>query len=332
MVQNEPAACRHGCRPGAEVELSSHQEGGVVAKTDGHVNIVDGLKARFGRPVLLNVRAPRDRRHDQEGYCNVCGTDTAFVFNSWVISEDMRAAWGQSVSQAYTRRESLFCRSCCSSLRVRGIADVLLSLYGSGAKSVAEMVRQEPFRRLDVAEINSIGSTGSLHSFLERLPHLAFSQYRSADQLGQIIDGDRNEDMCRLTYADESFDLVLSSDTLEHVPDFRAALRETRRVLRPGGRHVFTIPIITSRETTKARAEIDSDGRVVHLMPPLYHGRGAGIYRYIPVGDDLLAFTEFGRDIDDHMREAGFEPEVLKAVDDRDKTGAASVFSGRVPG
>jgi len=44
-----------------------------------------------------------------------------------------------------------------------------------------------------------------------------------------VIGGARNEDICRLTYADASFDLVLSSDTLEHVPDFRAALRETRR-------------------------------------------------------------------------------------------------------
>src|SRR5665647_191014 len=104
----------------------------------------------------------------------------------------MRAAWDQSVSLAYTRRESLFCRSCCSSLRVRGFADVLLSLYGFGAKSVAELVRQEQFQRLEVAEINTIGSTGSLHSFLERLPRLAFSQYRSTDRLGEVIDGVRN--------------------------------------------------------------------------------------------------------------------------------------------
>jgi SAM-dependent methyltransferase len=296
------------------------------------MNIVDALKARFGRPVLLNLRTPRDRRHDQQGHCSVCGKDTVFVFNSWVIPDEMRAAWDQSVSVAYTRRESLFCRSCCSSLRVRGFAEVLLSLYGFGAKSVAELVRQEQFQRLEVAEINTIGSTGSLHSFLERLPRLAFSQYRSTDRLGEVIDGVRNEDVCQLTYSDESFDLVLSSDTLEHVPDFRAALRETRRVLRPGGRHVFTVPVVASREISEPRAEIDGDGAVVHLLPPLYHGRGAGLYRYVPVGDDLLTFTEFGRDLASHMQEAGFEPEVLRGADDPNDTGAAWVFSGRVPG
>ena len=297
------------------------------------MSVVDRFKTRFGRPVLLNVRPRRDRRHDQPGYCSVCGTDSVFVFNSWVIPEDQRAALGEpAVSLAYTRRESLFCRSCCSSLRVRGIADLLLSLYGSGATSVVEMIGQAQFRSLEVAEINTIGSMGSLHSFLEQLPHLAFSEFRGADRLGEIIDGARNEDICRLTYADESFDVVLSSETLEHVPDFRAALRETRRVLRPGGRHVFTVPIVASRMTTETRAHLDGNGEVVHLLPPLYHGRGAGLYRYLPVGHDLLTFTEFGRDLVDEIREAGFELEVPRGDHDWNETGAAIVFSGRVPG
>jgi len=297
------------------------------------VKLVDGLKARLGRAVLLNVRPLGDRRHDQRGYCSVCGTATEFVFNSWVIPDDLRAAWGDpAVSLAYTHRESMFCRFCCSSLRVRGFADVLLSLYGAGANCVAELVREEQFQRLDVAEINTIGWTGSLHSFLEMLPRLAFSQYRGADKLGEVIDGTRNEDICRLTYSDESFDLVLSSETLEHVPDFRIALRETRRVLRPGGRHVFTVPIVASREVTNSRSEMNDDGEIVHSLPPLYHGRGAKLYRYMPVGEDLLTFTEFGRDLADYMREAGFEPEVRRGTDDRDETGAGWVFSGRVAG
>lgn len=296
------------------------------------MSIIDAVKARFGRPVLLHVRPPRDRRHDQRGHCSVCGADSVFVFNSWVISNDQHATFDdRAVSLAYTRRESLFCRACCSSFRVRGIADVLLSLYSSGAKSVDELIREERFRRLDVAEINTIGSTGSLHSFLARLPRLAFSDYRGPDRLGEVIDGVRNEDICRLTYEDESFDLVLSSETLEHVPDFMSALQETRRVLRPGGHHVFTVPIISTRETTSTRAAIDSDGKVVHVLPPLYHGRGSGLYRYVPVADDMLAFTEFGQDLVEHMREAGFDPQVLSA-DDRDQTGASLVFSGRVPG
>lgn len=289
------------------------------------------LKARLGRPALLHVRPPRDRRRDERARCVVCGSDTTFVFNSWVIPDDLRAAWGDpAVSLAYTRRESMFCRVCCSSARVRRIAEVVRDLYGPGAGSFAELVDDPGFRGLDVAEINTIGSMGSLHAYLARLPRLAFSEYRGPERLGEVVEGARNEDICALTYGDAAFDLVLSSDTLEHVPDFGAALRETRRVLRPGGRHVFTVPVVASRSITEPRARVGAGGEVEHLMPALYHGRGAGPYRLVPVGADLLTFTEFGRDLVDHIRAAGMEPEVHAAPGDA--TGASMVFSGRAPG
>lgn len=295
------------------------------------MSAVAAVKARVGRPVLLNLRPLRDRRADEAGNCVVCGADTTFAFNSWTTPDELHAFWAdENVSRAYNRRESMFCRSCCSNLRVRRIAEVLVGLYGSpGCASFAELIRDPAFRELDVAEINTIGSLGSLHALLRRLPRLMFSDYRGPERLGEVVDGVRNEDMCRLTYSDASLDLVLSSDTLEHVPDFRTALAQTRRVLRPGGRHVFTIPVLWTRAATETRARIGADGELVHLMPALYHGRGSGAYRFIPVGVDMLTFTEFGRDIVDYVREAGFEPEVYAGSDDG--TGAEIVFAGRVP-
>ena len=101
-----------------------------------------------------------------------CGADTTFVFNSWTIGDDLRAFWGDpSVSHAYTRRESMFCQSCCGSLRVRPIAEVLVSLYGApGCASLAQLTENPTFRELDIAEINTIGSIGSMHALLQQLP------------------------------------------------------------------------------------------------------------------------------------------------------------------
>ena len=45
-----------------------------------------------------------------------------------------------------------------------------------------------------------------------------------------------------LPYASDSFDVVLSHEVLEHLPDDRAAVREAHRVLRPGGRLVVFAP------------------------------------------------------------------------------------------
>jgi len=45
-----------------------------------------------------------------------------------------------------------------------------------------------------------------------------------------------------LPFADASFDLVCLFDTIEHIPDDELALREVRRVLKPGGSVFVSVP------------------------------------------------------------------------------------------
>lgn len=53
-----------------------------------------------------------------------------------------------------------------------------------------------------------------------------------------LVQGDAQS----LAFADETFDVVVSCETIEHVPDPWAALREMCRVTRPGGKLFLTTP------------------------------------------------------------------------------------------
>jgi SAM-dependent methyltransferase len=55
------------------------------------------------------------------------------------------------------------------------------------------------------------------------------------------------QDAQALTYPSETFDLVVTSNTLEHLPDDELALKEFARVAKPGGRIVVEVPILRRR-------------------------------------------------------------------------------------
>jgi SAM-dependent methyltransferase len=99
-------------------------------------------------------------------------------------------------------------------------------------------------------------------------------------------DGSLCEDITCLTFNNESFDLIVSSEVLEHVPSLHAAFSETARVLKPGGAHLFTVP---PRATTKKRAEIVG-GELRYFELPEYHCDpldADGILTFWDIGPDL---------------------------------------------
>lgn len=49
-------------------------------------------------------------------------------------------------------------------------------------------------------------------------------------------------DALRLPFPDDCFDAVICSEVLEHIPDYRSALREIHRVVKPGGRLCASVP------------------------------------------------------------------------------------------
>jgi SAM-dependent methyltransferase len=50
-------------------------------------------------------------------------------------------------------------------------------------------------------------------------------------------------DITAINHSEDSFDLIICSHVLEHIPDDRLAMRELFRVLKPGGRAIVQVPV-----------------------------------------------------------------------------------------
>jgi SAM-dependent methyltransferase len=150
------------------------------------------------------------------------------------------------------------------------------------AGSFKDFCRNDPgIRQLSVIEINP---AKNLSPFLEALPRHALHSFPQLD-------------MQRMSFADSSVDIIIHSDTLEHVADSKAALKESWRVLKPGGHLFYTVPIVIGRLTRTRRG-----------LPPSYHGK-PGANR-----DDCIAQTEYGADFWCEIFEAGFREVSLTSL------------------
>lgn len=115
---------------------------------------------------------------------------------------------------------------------------------------------------------------------------------------GDRVHGVRNEDVMNLSWPDESFDLIVSNDVLEHIPDPEKAFKECFRVLKLGGTVLATFPFHTGNEATIVRAKL-AGNTIDHLHPPQYHGNPLS-------SEGSLVFQDFGWDLLGVMRSDGF--------------------------
>jgi SAM-dependent methyltransferase len=93
----------------------------------------------------------------------------------------------------------------------------------------------------------------------------------------QVVDASRS-----LPFPDGTFDAVLCIDAINHLPDRRATLREWARVLRRGGRLVFTDPIVVTGPLTETDIAIRSS---------------IGQFLFVPPGGDERELAEVGFDV-----------------------------------
>jgi len=212
--------------------------------------------------------------------------------HQWELNEEWRGY--------FQEREGLICTGCGSARRsiilAGGILEFARESLGIQLPTFKQFVAEEKFQNLKVAELNSLGA---LHGYLKISPNLYYSEYGSKNP------NIRSEDLMNLSYGENTFDLVLHSETLEHVPDFQKAWMEIFRVLKPGGVCIFTIPIVSDGRNSRTRARL-CNGSIAHDLPASFHGL-AGEEK-----PDYLVFHEFGEDCLNEIQGCGFKTRVIK--------------------
>jgi Methyltransferase domain len=132
-----------------------------------------------------------------------------------------------------------------------------------------------------------------------RYPKFIGSEYADSEQERRRIFPILHQDLQRLTFDDDSFDLIVSNEVFEHVPDLDKALAECSRVLSAEGVLAATFPFASKREIGIRKASYEN-GEIKYLTEPEYHGNPMN-----PSGGSLV-FEIPGWDLVGRATKAGF--------------------------
>ena len=223
-------------------------------------------------------------------YCSVCGHKNRNFPVTNVINQELSDAWGLSpaMKNKFDARESGNCSGCGNSARSRGFASAILKAIPLGkVRNLREWVFEANKTGLHIAEINSCGK---LHPILSQSNHLSYSEYVPEDnfktRIKYWLKGIKNQNIEKLTYPNNSFDLVLHTEVLEHIDQPEKGIEECIRILKPKGILLFTVPLIMDRKSIRKARLVN--GKVIQISKPSYHGSGE---------NDNLVFWEFGGDV-----------------------------------
>ncbi len=197
------------------------------------------------------------------GYCPCCRKKTIFV------------------ATGYWYRDQYLCVRCKSIPRMRALISVLDSMC------------QNDYN----VKIHESSPSKEQINWMKRYKHYSYSYYYEDKELGAAIDDEgiiTNQDLCNLKFKDNSLDIFITQDVMEHVDYPNKAFNEIYRVLKPGGIHIFTTPIYAFQKT-HSRISFDSLGNRINVDEPIYHGNpideGGALVTY-DWGNDIAEFID----------------------------------------
>lgn len=232
------------------------------------------------------------RYHRQAFHCPVCDQQTTPLYDF----PDLALRREHKIGEL---RETLYCRECFASMRERSLA---LALLGHWQQRTS--VRHTSIAALAAAGLGGVrvldtDNFSAISRLLRRDPSYIRCSYLPDQPWGTALAPNYyNIDLERIDFDDASFDIVLTSDVMEHVRDSDAAHAEIHRVLRPGGAYIFNVPY-DEREEKDIKLVDTSTAEDVFLCPPQYHGD--------PLTGGILAYRVFGRELITKLQALGFK-------------------------
>ncbi len=205
--------------------------------------------------------------------CHVCKNFTYEYKN--VLWNQLISDWQLSEYEAnyINRQQGQYCATCKSNIRSIALAKAIIAFFNYTG-CLNELVVDTKNNEINLLEINE---AGNLTNTLKAFKNYKFGTYPDID-------------IHTLPFQDDSLDLIVHSDTLEHVPNPIHGLKECLRVLKPGGAVCFTVPIVIAR-LTRNRTGLKAS----------HHGNAK------TNASDFTVQTEYGADFWTQLIEAGFD-------------------------
>ena len=212
--------------------------------------------------------------------CSICGSHHFTPHK--VLWPELISAWQLSAQEAayIDEQQGYKCDCCSASLRVVALGDALRGAWGTRL-TIRQFVQEAEAQTLRILDING---ALVLSEALAVLPNYSRADFPEVD-------------LQSLPFSSHAFDIVMHSDTLEHIEQPALALEECRRVLTQEGCLCLTVPLIVGR-LTRSRAGLAKS----------YHGSTTANC------DDLLVHTEFGVDAWTFLARAGFSRVMINCV------------------
>ena len=214
--------------------------------------------------------------------CNICGNFSKPYFNF----PDLNLRRSHKIKDI---RETLECTKCGSTLRHRALIFELLKLISKKSKrqiNCVKDIKEADLRDIKILDTDAFSPAALIlkkfrnyvvTSFIPRLPlNIEISQNYF------------NMDLEKIGFEQSTFDIILTSDVMEHVRNVNLAHSEIARILKSGGSYIFTIPYDEYCDTHDILVDTSSENNI-YIVPPQFHGD--------PLTGGILAYRVFGNQI-----------------------------------